>query len=785
MTTRRLVLIVGPLYVDFTTDRMWPPSMVSHPELRPYPDPQHPESPPQWRRKLGGSAWKVAAYWRRQHPEDRVLLVCRLARSWSEQNPAAGDLWRHRPFVDDARWLRYQLNELNKQAGAPPADQPSLRGVEIVPLDADGTAGVDYTFHLSHPDVTERNWPIQTLSGGAAHQLTWSDVVSAWQSAHNESEAYRDRLLILCGIGRTGIVETILDSAGHIRTSDLGPRRPRLILDLGRTDHRSQGPETPTAKPTGGRQPHAPAEASALSTTNLIRQSDVAFVDLATAGALDLLRPEVLPQSALIVRSSLFGSWWLYRRAQWGPRALPGREDASNGKSPPVIDVVVRKNLGAAGSEGADDDGAPGQRPPAAATSRPERMAEVVAGLDWSELSRTDFRVSDEQRDWEHHLHPDRYRHPTDITTDLNLRNLLDAIEFLVRAEAISQLLIYGPTGTGKEIIAAWVHHVKQEMENERAIAQTPRERPKTIPRAVVAAGNMTETLVASELFGHKKGAFTGADSDRTGAFRDAAGGVLQLDDLDTIDERVQEKLLRAVDDGWVQPVGSSEVFKIDVFLICTTNKRPAELVKAGKFREDLYYRLTKDGIYLELPPLAKRPNDALQAAEQEWKRCIRRTGEALPWPEGFRESIAQEALPGNFRQVRSLTRHRYLNDLLRSHGLPTKILGEPPAVKAPAASQSDLLQWLATQTPPKSTNLKELMSSFLEHCQQFARREGRNEAPTFTANEVIEWIRAVGPKKKHAEERIRDELKSRIDQDIRQIGSGPNTAYQIISPIP
>lgn len=154
-------------------------------------------------------------------------------------------------------------------------------------------------------------------------------------------------------------------------------------------------------------------------------------------------------------------------------------------------------------------------------------------------------------------------------------------------------VLILGDSGTGKELIARGIHQSSQRAEG---------------PLVPVNCGGIPETLLESELFGYKKGAFTGADHNRRGLFQEAEGGTIFLDEIGELPLALQVKLLRVLQDNEVRPLGESRSIKIDVRVVAATAKNLEEEVQRGAFREDLYYRLNV--LTIKLPPLNQRPED-------------------------------------------------------------------------------------------------------------------------------------------------------------------------------
>jgi DNA-binding NtrC family response regulator len=160
-------------------------------------------------------------------------------------------------------------------------------------------------------------------------------------------------------------------------------------------------------------------------------------------------------------------------------------------------------------------------------------------------------------------------------------------------AESRSTVLIYGESGTGKELVAKAIHH-NGPRSNRRFLA--------------VNCGALPETLLETELFGHVRGAFTGAVENKRGMLEEATAGTLFLDEVSEMSPALQVKLLRAIEEQEVRRLGSNQVTKIDVRLIAASNRKLAELVDSGKFRADLYYRLRV--VEIELPPLRARKDD-------------------------------------------------------------------------------------------------------------------------------------------------------------------------------
>jgi transcriptional regulator with GAF, ATPase, and Fis domain len=246
------------------------------------------------------------------------------------------------------------------------------------------------------------------------------------------------------------------------------------------------------------------------------------------------------------------------------------------------------------------------------------------------------------------------------VGRDAKMLQLFDTIREV--AEVNIPVLIQGESGTGKELVAAAIH-------NESYGAEEP-----FVP---VNCGALPEGVLESELFGHVKGAFTGAVRDRKGRFELADGGTIFLDEVGELPGATQVKLLRVLQEGTFQRVGGEETIKVDVRVISATNKNLTEEVAAGRFREDLFYRLCVVPVYL--PPLRERRNDIPLLAEHLLKRAL---------AEVDRESVvlSPEAVdvmmdydwPGNVRELENAIRYALVkcrDNLLLPGYLPLKIL--------------------------------------------------------------------------------------------------------------
>ncbi len=203
-------------------------------------------------------------------------------------------------------------------------------------------------------------------------------------------------------------------------------------------------------------------------------------------------------------------------------------------------------------------------------------------------------------------------------------------------AESDAPVLLLGESGTGKELVAQALHWGSAR---------------RAGPFVPVSCAAVPESLLESELFGHEKGAFTGADRKRAGLFAAAHGGTLFLDEIGELQPGIQVKLLRVLQDRGVRPVGSTEEVRVDFRLVSATNRDLAARVREGKFREDLYYRLAV--IPVRLPALRERAGDIPLLASHFLERAARRLGKRLS---GFTPDAAEWMLghswPGNVREL-------------------------------------------------------------------------------------------------------------------------------------
>jgi two-component system response regulator AtoC len=234
-------------------------------------------------------------------------------------------------------------------------------------------------------------------------------------------------------------------------------------------------------------------------------------------------------------------------------------------------------------------------------------------------------------------------------------------------------VLITGESGTGKERIARALH--EQSTRAER-------------PFVAVNCGSIPEGLIESELFGHVKGAFTGAAGAKRGLFEEADGGTLLLDEVGDLPPQVQVSLLRALQEGEIRRVGDTRPFTVDVRVLAATHRDLAEEVRAGRFREDLFYRLNV--VALQLPPLRERAEEIPALAESFIAMHAARLGvRPKPLSPAALEKLVAFRFPGNVRELENALERALLlseEDQIEPHALPDAIARGAPALPEPAA---------------------------------------------------------------------------------------------------
>jgi transcriptional regulator with PAS, ATPase and Fis domain len=233
------------------------------------------------------------------------------------------------------------------------------------------------------------------------------------------------------------------------------------------------------------------------------------------------------------------------------------------------------------------------------------------------------------------------------LSSDAAMRQVFDLVERVAASEAA--VTIFGETGTGKELVARAIH------------ARSGRRSAPLIP---VNCSAIAESLIESELFGHEKGAFSGADRMRKGAFEEADGGTIFLDEIGELPLDLQPKLLRALELGEVKRVGASRPIHVSTRIVAATHRDLRALVRASRFREDLYYRLCV--VPVTIPPLRQRKGDIRSLAERFLEESAPR-GLAVRLREESLQKLETYDWPGNIRQLRNVVQRALL---FREEGL-------------------------------------------------------------------------------------------------------------------
>jgi len=255
----------------------------------------------------------------------------------------------------------------------------------------------------------------------------------------------------------------------------------------------------------------------------------------------------------------------------------------------------------------------------------------------------------------------------------------MDRVRVLIRKLARSQapILISGESGTGKELAARSIH------------ASGPRADKPFVP---VNCGAIPEHLMESEFFGYKKGSFTGASQDKAGLFQAADGGTLFLDEVAELPAPMQVKLLRAIQERAVRPIGVQSEVSVDVRILSATHKNLAQLVEQDLFRQDLFYRLNV--IELRMPSLRERREDIMPLALHILDRLSQDMGLPVPQlsPEAG-QSLQAYSFPGNIRELENILERSFTlceGDTITNSDLHLPSAGSPPVSTAPSAPQSD-----------------------------------------------------------------------------------------------
>jgi two-component system response regulator HydG len=275
---------------------------------------------------------------------------------------------------------------------------------------------------------------------------------------------------------------------------------------------------------------------------------------------------------------------------------------------------------------------------------------------------------------------------------------MIDAVAY-----SSATVLVTGESGTGKELVARALH------------ARSPR---KAHPFVALNCGALTETLLESELFGHVKGAFTGAQRDQKGLFDAADGGTIFLDEIGDIPMATQVRLLRVLQEGEIKRVGAADSVRVDVRVIAATHRDLPKLVKSGKFREDLFYRLNV--INIPLPPLRERVDDVPLLAHHFLRRYADRLGKKV-------RTLAADAIellcgyrwPGNVRELENAIERAVVlcrGDAITATDLPPAVTGRTAPLVREVPANGDESAWLAqSYAAAKENALRRFEKGYVE----------------------------------------------------------------------
>jgi len=295
------------------------------------------------------------------------------------------------------------------------------------------------------------------------------------------------------------------------------------------------------------------------------------------------------------------------------------------------------------------------------------------------------------------------------------MRALIDMVAMVAPSEAT--VLITGESGTGKELIARSIHF------------NSPR---RSKPFVVVNCAALADTLLESELFGHEKGAFTGADKRREGRFRQADGGTLFLDEIGETSPAMQAKLLRVIQERELQRVGGDETLHVDVRILAATNRDLSGEVKQGKFREDLFYRLNV--VTVDMPPLRARHADIPLLAQHFMKQFASRNRKEI---KGFTpramDLLIRHDWPGNVRELENAVERAVIlitGDYITERELPLSISPDRDSASSEPAVTGDRMLALDGMQSLESIEKKAIKATLAEtggNKSETARRLGIN----------------------------------------------------------
>ncbi len=267
------------------------------------------------------------------------------------------------------------------------------------------------------------------------------------------------------------------------------------------------------------------------------------------------------------------------------------------------------------------------------------------------------------------------------------MRKILELLPTI--AESTATVLIEGETGTGKEVIARRIHSLSDRAEG---------------PFVGINCGALPDSLLESELFGYKKGAFTGADKNKEGRFKRAQNGTLFLDEVGDVSQALQVKLLRVLQEKEYEVLGGTKTETTNARIICATNKDLATLVRQGEFRQDLYYRIKV--INIVLPPLRERVEDIPFLAERFLRRYAQQSGKMVKsFASDVYDTLLAYSWPGNIRELENVVERAVV--LCRKEQIDKSLL--PPEIIKPSAQKTGIQKNMHLQPSAQRTNEAEV----------------------------------------------------------------------------
>jgi len=305
-----------------------------------------------------------------------------------------------------------------------------------------------------------------------------------------------------------------------------------------------------------------------------------------------------------------------------------------------------------------------------------ELLVVVTRAIDHQRL-RTEYRYLRSERD-------EQFDHYGIVGRSRVMEEIIQRAERV--AETKSTVLITGETGTGKELIARAIHN---------------RSAQRDMPLIRVNCAAIPESLLESELFGHVRGAFTGAATTKKGKFALADGGTIFLDEIGTMSPALQSKLLRVLQEREFEPLGSERTEKIDVRVIAATNRDLRQMVAEGKFQEDLFYRLNV--IPIELPPLRERRDDIPALVDHFLKKHAQRTGRRIERiDDGVLAQLQQYDWPGNVRELENVIERAVVlstGPVITARAISVLGSAAPPSSGLPSLKLRQNIEWVEKET--------------------------------------------------------------------------------------